>query len=59
MPGRKTRQLVLTPAGASDLDELKQHDFFAGIRWPDLRQQQAPDFVHPTLPSAEDEALDW
>ena len=47
------------PAGASDQDELKRHDFFAGIQWSDLREQQAPDFVCPTLPSAEDEALDW
>lgn len=38
---------------------LKGHDFFAGIAWNDLFLQDAPDFIRPTPPSAEDEALDW
>ena len=28
-------------------------------RWSSLRQGEAPDFIPPSVPSAEDEALDW
>ena len=41
------------------MEDLKRHEFFAGISWHDLRNQEAPDFIAPSLPTAEDEALDW
>eukprot|EP00195_Chlamydomonas_chlamydogama_P005080 CAMPEP_0202904494 /NCGR_PEP_ID=MMETSP1392-20130828/29654_1 /ASSEMBLY_ACC=CAM_ASM_000868 /TAXON_ID=225041 /ORGANISM="Chlamydomonas chlamydogama, Strain SAG 11-48b" /LENGTH=338 /DNA_ID=CAMNT_0049592139 /DNA_START=42 /DNA_END=1055 /DNA_ORIENTATION=+ len=56
------RLLALEPddrLGAADMEDLKRHDFFAGVRWEELRSQKAPDFIAPSPPTPEEEALDW
>ncbi|KAG1666174.1 hypothetical protein FOA52_012021 [Chlamydomonas sp. UWO 241] len=56
------RLLALEPderLGAGDMQLLKAHAFFDGVRWGELRAQQAPEFIRPEPRSAEDDALDW
>uniref|UniRef100_A0A7S3R3C7 non-specific serine/threonine protein kinase n=1 Tax=Dunaliella tertiolecta TaxID=3047 RepID=A0A7S3R3C7_DUNTE len=54
--------LVVDPderLGASDLQDLKRHEFFAGVDWGSLRSQKAPSYIPPPTPTVEEEALDW
>lgn len=53
----------MCPAGSNCLQEVKDHPFFAGVDWTDVRAAPAPQFV--PCPSAachacdDDDALDW
>lgn len=45
--------------GAGSLSELKSHPFFQGIKWSNVRQCEAPDFIQRPKANPDDEALDW
>jgi len=54
--------LVLEPSqrlGALNIQDLKEHEFFAGLDWSTLRDQNAPNFVPPKRLDDEELASDW
>jgi len=47
--------------GASDLEELKRHDFFDGVSWETIRQSSPPEWIHSKASDEQEHAkeLDW
>eukprot|EP01026_Neomeris_dumetosa_P069887 TRINITY_DN6934_c1_g1_i1.p1 TRINITY_DN6934_c1_g1~~TRINITY_DN6934_c1_g1_i1.p1 ORF type:complete len:371 (-),score=61.53 TRINITY_DN6934_c1_g1_i1:158-1243(-) len=54
--------LLLRPEkrlGSEDLEDLKKHPFFEGVKWKDLFQQEAPKYFPPKVPDIDDVGHDW